>query len=379
MKPLRLLFDANSMVMRTGSTHLPGIGRAALELAKALDELNDPCVSIHLLTQTFRGHIPAQFEHLSVLNIPWPIGRRYDWLKQRCPLLETLAPYDLLYEPSNYAPLHRPENTVVTIHDALFFSYPEAFLGHNRARQLVPTFAKQTRAIATPSQASKNDIVHYMGVGEEKVTVIPWGVDRTIFHAKDKSGAKARVGTFTGLDRPYFVAVSCDIGRKNTIAVLRAFKAALSCGCEHDLLLVWGNPPADYMAEFAHEVKSGRIRFLKHVDDALLGDLYAGATASWFPSRYEGFGLPVLESMACGTPVVTCDNSSLREVGGDAAIYVSPDGMDDMADIMMHMDQNGGADKDHVQAACLAQAELFKWEKTARAYLDFFRRGAGRS
>lgn len=378
MKRVRLLFDANSMVMRTGSTHLPGIGRAALELAKALDELNDPSLSIHLLTQTFRGLIPAHFEHLSVRNIPWPIGPRYDWLKQRSPLLETLAPYDLLYEPSNYAPLYRPENSVVTIHDALFFSHPEAFLGHDRAKQQVPTLAKQTRAIATPSQASKSDIVHYMGVSEEKVTVIPWGVDRTIFHANDKAGARARVAAFTGSGRLYFVAVSCDVGRKNTIAVLRAFKAALSCGCEHDLLLVWGNPPDDYLAEFAHEVQSGRIRFLKHVDDALLGDLYAGATASWFPSRYEGFGLPILESMACGTPVITCDNSSLREVGGGAAIYLSPDGLDDMTDIMRQMDRNGGVDDEHAKAACLAQADLFSWQIAARAYIDFFKLWAGR-
>ncbi|MDO3720323.1 glycosyltransferase family 1 protein [Marinobacter sp. chi1] len=375
LKPIRLLFDANSMVMRTGRTHLSGIGRTALELARALDELNDPAVDIRLLTQTFRGHIPESFRNLAVRNIPWPIGPRYDWLKQRFPLLETLAPYDLLYEPSNFAPLHRPDKTVVTIHDAMFFSYPESFLGHDGPRQHAPAFAQRARAIATPSKASKADIVKYMGVDEDKVTVIPWGVDRGIFNANDKLGAKERVARATGCDRRWFVAVSCDIGRKNTISVLRAFKAALAEGIEHDLLLVWGNPPADYLQEFAAEVESGRIRFLKHVDDTLLGDLYAGATASWFPSRYEGFGLPVLESLACGTPVVTCRNSSLAEVGGEAAIYVEPDGIDEMAELMREFDasQPAGA---HGPQACLGQAAKFRWDDTAKAYLALFKAAA---
>ena len=175
MKPIRLLFDANSMVMRTGRTHLSGIGRTALELAKALDELNDPSVRGRLLTQTFRGDLPASFHNFAVRNIPWPIGPRYEWLTQRFPVIEALAPYDVLYEPSNFAPLHRPDKTVVTIHDAMFFSYPEAFLNHDRARQLAPAFAQRTRAIVTPSQASKSDIVEFMGVPEEKITVIPWG------------------------------------------------------------------------------------------------------------------------------------------------------------------------------------------------------------
>lgn len=375
MKPIRLLFDANPMVMRTGRTHLSGIGRAALELALALDELNDPDVDIRLLTQTFRGHIPQSFRNLAVRNIPWPIGPRYDWLKQKFPLLETLAPYDLLYEPSNFAPLHRPDKTVVTIHDAMFFSHPEAFLGHDRARQLAPPFARLARAIATPSQASKADIVKYLGVDEDKVTVIPWGVDRRIFNANDKPGAKERVARATGCNGPWFVAVSCGIGRKNTIAVLRAFKAALAQGVAHNLLLVWGNPPAEHLVEFAAEVERGRIRFLKHVDDSLLGDLYAGATANWFPSRYEGFGLPVLESMACGTPVVTCDNSSLKEVGGDAAIYVEPDAIDEMAALMRQFDANQPPVV-HGPQACLAQADKFRWHDTAKAYLELFKAAA---
>ncbi|QJX01475.1 hypothetical protein HML84_00810 [Alcanivorax sp. IO_7] len=125
---MRLLIDANSMVMRTGRTHLSGIGRTSLELAKAFDDLNDPDVDIRLFTQTFRGRIPASFEKLAVRNIPWPIGPRYEWLIQRFPVIETLAPYDVLYEPSNFAALYRPDKTVVTIHDVMFLAIQRHFL-----------------------------------------------------------------------------------------------------------------------------------------------------------------------------------------------------------------------------------------------------------
>ncbi|GAB6048161.1 glycosyltransferase family 1 protein [Methyloparacoccus murrellii] len=375
--PLRILIDANPMVLRTGATHLPGIGRSSLELAKALDELNDPGVSIRLLTQTFRGRLPARFVHLPVINVPWPIGPRYDWLKRLIPLLEARSPHDLLHVPGNFAEVFSPAKTVATIHDVMFFSYPQEFLGHAYSRRHVPAFAQACAGIATPSEHAKGEIVHYLQVPPDKVTVIPWGVDRTLFHAQDKPGARERVAKTTGSQRPYFLSVSCDIGRKNTISVLRAYQAAWQGGCEHDLLVVWGDPPAAYRQEFAGALDAGRLRFLRHVPDEQLGDLYAGATATFFPSRYEGYGLPVLESLACGTPVVTCRNSSLPEVGRDAALYVDPDGVDDLCDLMRLFDTGASPGAAHEMPACLAQADRFTWRNAAAAYVAFYRRHAG--
>jgi glycosyltransferase involved in cell wall biosynthesis len=353
--------------------HLPGIGRTALELALAFDEKNTQDINIDLYCQTFRGSIPARFRHLKKRNIFWPKGERYDRLKECAPMLEVLAPYDLLHIPHNFEKVHRPDKTVVTIHDALFFAYPEDFLGHDYLCNHLPGFARNCQAIATPSISSKSDIVNYLDVPPEKVTVIPWGVDRSIFNAADKQGAFRRVAGATGENRPYFLSVSCDIGRKNTITLLHAFRAALNSCQEHNLLLVWGKPPDDYLKEFSKEIEAGRIMFLKHVPDDFLGDLYAGASASFFPSRYEGFGLPVLESLACGTPVVTCRNSSLTEVGGGAALYVDPGDIDGMADLMRSFDRGIGFGNEHDEKACLAQAARFTWEKAASDYIAFYK------
>ena len=347
-----------------------------MELALALDKLNDPEIIVQLLTQTFRGRVPCRIDNLRSNNLLWPIGPRFDWLREYSPLLELAAPHDLLHIPYNFARVHRPECTVATIHDAMFFSHPEDAFGHAFARQEAPKFARSCRAIAAPSLSAKADIVKYLGVPSKKVTVIPWGVDRSLFNAADKAGAGARVAVFTGSQRPYFLAVSCSSGRKNTISVLRAYRDALKGGLEHDLLLVWGSPPASYLHEFAEAIAARRIRFLRHVDDALLGDLYAGATATFFPSRYEGFGLPILESMACGTPVVTCANSSLQEVGGTVAIYVDPNGVDDMRDYMRLFDTGASPGDGHDAAACLAQAGRFTWREAAVSYLSFYRRHA---
>lgn len=367
----KLLIDANSMVYRTGMTHLAGIGRTTFELVTALQQLYSLPFDGTVFTQTVRGRLAAECPVFRHRNLPVPPGRAFEWLLKKTPLLDLVSPHDLLHVPHNYAAVFRPERTVVTIHDALFFSYPENFLGHDFAREHYPPFARACRAIITCSQSSKEDIVTYMDVPPEKVTVAHWGVNTAVFYPSDRSEALAELGKKGHVRRPFFVSVSCDRGRKNTITVMHAFRTALGRKIDHDLVLVWGNPPEEYLAEFAPEIESGRIRFVQHVDDETLRLLYAGSTLSWFPSRYEGFGLPVLESMACGTPVVTCRNSSLGEAGGDAALYVEPDDLETMADLMVEFDR-GRSGYRQLAERSLEHAGKFSWKRTAEAYVAFY-------
>lgn len=103
---------------------------------------------------------------------------------------------------------------------------------------------------------------------------------------------------------------------------------------------MWSNPPQDILQTYAKEISDLKIVFLKYVSDEYLRSLYNGATLTMYPSRSEGFGFPILESFACGTPVMTCRNSCLQEIGRDVALYVGEDNVDEMVDVMKYFEKN---------------------------------------
>ena len=206
-----------------------------------------------------------------------------------------------------------------------------------------------------------------MDVQEDKITIIPWGCNRQIFYPR-----KVTDNRYCG-DEPYFIAVSCDKGRKNTISVVKAFVKFAKNNPEHNLILVW-RAPSDEVLKLREECKlESKIHFASNVSDFELGNLYAGATASFFPSFYEGFGLPIVESMACGVPCVTCRNSSLEEVGGSAAIYVEPLDIDAMAGIMDRF-ENTDCDMEDLHERSIAQASKFTWENCVAKTIEVYKK-----
>ena len=368
----KVLFDANSAVLRGGKKYLPGIGRTSLELLQALSQEQLP-ITIQLYIQNLKGDASALKQlPFSKLNIPLPGAKKYKELVTKVNIKEVLSNYDLLHIPHNYDMVVNPEKTVVTIHDAMFFSYPEDFLGHEYARKHYPTLAKSCRAIVTCSESSKSDIVNYMNISSDKITVIPWGVSHGIFYPESKENIRLNLNQFN-IERPYFIMVSCDIGRKNTISLLRAYKLFIQKKREHDLVLIWNNTPSEILNEFSTEINNGRIHFLSGVNDFQLRSLYSAATASFFPSKYEGFGLPILESMACGTPVVTCNNSSLSEVGADVALYTNPDNTEQMAEFMSQFEINS-LDLIELNEKSIIHAAKFNWSNVADDYILFYQK-----
>lgn len=325
----RVTIDASAFQL--GDGYYSGISRTTRELVQALLSLPLP-FQVSLFSQRFRGSGLAhcKFE-IPTNHLRLPRLEAVAKLTAATGLIERICGCDLFHAPGNYSPIRHIERSVVTIHDAMFFAFPENHLGATLERKRIPPLARRCSAIITPSEASKRDIVNYLQVDPNKVVVTPWGICHSSFRPQlDKDAVVARIKHRFRSVRPYFLSVSCDIGRKNSRRVLEQYVRFLKQNPVNDLVMVWRNPPMEVREVGSTSRSSGRIILVSQVSDEELRDLYCGATATFFPSLYEGFGLPILESMACGTPVVTSRNSSLQEVGGDAAYYVNPEDDDDI-------------------------------------------------
>ena len=362
MKKKRVVIDVNSAMPQYSLGWTSGIGRTTKELVEALNKIEKPSFDIMLYSQNTKGidgrRLNTHFKnrHLYLPNKSWMnrmIGMTH--------LREWTTNYDLLHIPHNFEWVRKPERTLVTIHDAMFFAYPDDVFNYEYYQRVYPTLAKQCKGIITCSESSKNDIMQYMDIPEDKIFVCPWGYRKDIYYPREN----------TNTVKPYFLMVSCSLGRKNSMTAIRAYEKFLKNAPSHELKIIWPNTPLSVLEYCGQTHLKGHIHIQNKVDDNTLGIMYSNATATFFPSRYEGFGLPVLESMACGTPVVTCRNSSLPEVGGDAALYVDPDDIDAMCDYMEKFEQHS-IDCNDLKQRCLNQASLFSWEKCANQTMNIY-------
>lgn len=364
----RLLIDVNSIVPYYVTGRINGIGRTTLELIQALAKVPELPFEVVLYSQNMKG-IGGRNTGLSFKNkhLYLPHREKIDRLLARFPVREWFTGYDLMHIPHNFEYVYRPDRCVVTIHDVMFFSFPESFLGHDFARENYPKLAKKAKAIITCSKNSKREIVEYMQVPEDKISVCYWGYNHQLFYPKTWTPNK-----YTG-NSPFFFSASCDIGRKNTISILRAYELFLKQDPKTELILAWRNPPEAIKEKYSSLQYKNKIHFVSNITDEELSNLYSSATAMFFPSKYEGFGLPVLEAMASGTPVVTCRNSSLEEVGGDAALYVEPEDISAMVHIMEQF-ENGSINVESVKQAGLLQVSKFSWEICAQQTIGVYKK-----
>ncbi len=258
----------------------------------------------------------------------------------------------LVYSPANLAPALSRRNVVV-IHDVAAFRHPEAYSRAYVAyqRRLLPLLAQHARLLITVSEFSRNEIVEMLEVAPHRIRVIPEGVDERMFAAPDPSG----VGERWELRGAYALALGTASARKNLMVLGRAARALRERGIE----LVLAGSDRDYL----RETEVG-LRRLGYVPERELPALYAGARAMVMPSRYEGFGLPCLEAMACGVPVVAASAGALPETVGDAALLADPDDADGFAQAML-----AAACDETLRANLIAagrrRAATFPWSATA--------------
>jgi len=316
---------------------------------------------------------PPKFANYLIKKLPFP----FFWTQTRFAWQLFFDKPDVLWMPVHNMPIVRRKNlkTVVTIHDLAFKIFPDYFpkkdlLKLNRLSDLAINNANRIIAV---SQATKNDILKfYPQLAEEKITVIHHGFDSQLFSKKvsiEKSGAvlgnwKLEIGN-------YILYVGAIQPRKNLGVLIEAFEKIKIKNPE--LKLVIAGAPAwkyeDTLEKIASSEFKADIIITGTVPFEWLSALYQNASVFVFPSLYEGFGIPVLEAMASGVPVVLANNSSLPEVAGDGALYFDTQDCDDLARCLEDV-MNNEELRDTMVEKGSKRALDFSWEKCATQTLD---------
>ena len=360
-----------------------GTSRYSLELAQALAALGEP-LELFLLAAGGLGPLADQ---AGFQKVPLT-GCRL--LPSLMTLGSTLLPglarryrLDILHDPTGVAPFAfgtGPARPVVTIHDVFPWSCPgnSSLLDDLIYRSWLPRILpKGKQSLITVSQQSRQDIENYLRVGRPRLEVIPPGIGAE-FRLLTPDLVREHLTNHFGISRPYVLFVGLLTQRKNIGRALQAF-ARIALEFPRLIFVIagprsWKQTPIEAIVESLHI--SDRVLLTGPVTDSDLPDLYNGAELFVFPSLYEGFGFPPLEAMACGTPVVTSNLSSLPEVAGQAALLVDPYDVDAIARAMRRVLQDPALAAE-LKARGLAQAAQFTWERTARETLGVYQKALG--
>lgn len=287
---------------------------------------------------------------------------------------------DVAHVPYWAPPMLPSVPTVVTIHDLIPLLLRE-YRGGPFVRAytaLVSTTARDAALVLTDSEASRQDIIAHLGLPAERVRAIPLAADSRYSPTPEAEDAAVRARY--GLPPRYALYLGGMDVRKNVATILRAYTWAGPVLGESLPLVVAGQLPqrdsrfAPDPRRQARELALDErwVHFIGAVEEADKPALYRGATAFLFPSRYEGFGLPPLEALACGTPVVGSDAAPIPEVVGNAGVLFDPDDAEGMAGAVLQLAQDAAFHAEMSRRA-LAQAARFSWQRTAQATLDAYR------
>jgi glycosyltransferase involved in cell wall biosynthesis len=311
----------------------------------------------------FARHVLAGLDYRTIPLGGHPAAPLDSWRLSRS--LGGLTPGDLFFSPGYNSPLFCPSPFVFTIHDLSHIYCPEN--SSPLIRLYYATVMKRAchraLAILTVSEFTRMQIVEWSGVSAEKVFNVGCGVDPAYRPAEDSYG----------LEFPYFLCVSNRKRHKNEFRVVEAFaRADLPTGTH---LVFTGGATAELASCIEHFHLPQRVYFAGLVPEGKFPSLYRGAEALIFPSLYEGFGLPILEAMGCGTPVVTANVTAMPAVAGGAALLVDPTSVQQIARAMEQIVSDVSL-RQQLRDRGLARAAQFSWEKTAESVRSRLTRSA---
>ncbi len=311
----------------------------------------------HVLPNDKLKNLPPNWEW-KILN--WPLRKL--WSQWRLGFELLMNPPDLFFAPGQLLPSLLPEKTkVITfVHDSAFEVEKKAysFWGKIYLELMNRWVVWRSNKIITSTEFNKQELQKYYSVAPEKITVVPLAYDKDIFC----TGIAAQP---SGISKPYFIYLGRLEAKKNTALLIRAFNQVRQSGFDCQLLLI-GKPGYGFQ-QAENEIKNSPyqqdIIHPGYVSSVDLPKFLRGALALVLPSRYEGFGMPVLEGMACGTPVIASDIPALREVGGEAAEYVIPE-VENLAAAMVKVARDS-VWREQKRLSGRQQAKKFDWAQTA--------------
>lgn len=288
-----------------------------------------------------------------------------------------LASAGYLYHEPNILPQRYAGPTVITVHDLSCFDHPETHPADRVAimHRELPRAIERADHIIVISEATRRAVAQRFGVPDSRMTVTLLAAHPN-FAPRPAASLQAALAKLDLQPGGYLLSVGTLEPRKNLTMLFQAYSALPDSLRQRYPLAVVGMPGwhTDQLMSSARQmVERGELRFLGYVDDAVLPLLYAGAAAFAYPSRYEGFGLPPLEAMASGVPVLVSNTTSLPEVVGDAGVQVAPDDVDAMREGLHRLLD----DRDEARRRAdlgLVQATAFSWEKCAAETLAVYRR-----
>ncbi len=357
-----------------------GIGRYVRELVKAL-ALIAPREDVYRLfvAGADKSSLPAtpsnHFEwHPSRITPAW-FARL--WHRANIPLpVEMFTGALDIYHATDFVlpPTHKKTRTLLTVHDLSFVRVPETAQPSLKAYldRVVPKSVQRADHIVADSTATKEDLIALYNTPPDKITVLLSGVESR-FHPITDISIKETLQKKYYFNRPYIFAVGTVQPRKNYERLIQAVAQVRAQGTEIDLVISGGKGWLDHpiFKSIDDLNMKDHVHLIGYADDADLPALYSFATVVATPSLYEGFGLPVLEGMACGTPVLTANISSLPEVAGDGAVLIDPYNVDEMAQglhQLIHDDTLRGS----LRTRGLKRATELTWERSARQLLGIY-------
>lgn len=281
-----------------------------------------------------------------------------------------------LYHATHYVlPAVVPCRAVVTIHDIIHLLYPQFLpnkLAFLYAQRMIRRSLQRGERIIAVSQNTKSDLIDYFGVGGRKIRVIYNGVEEAFRVHLERDEIERRLAT-VGIQPPYLLFVGNPKPHKNLENVVRAYALAQALHEFDEPLVCVGDRQGDFkIRQIADQLGVGsKVRLVGHVEQALLPAIYQGATLFLYPTLYEGFGLPVIEAMASGVPVVTSNGSSLRELATGYAELVEPLDVNAMAQAIAGLMADPGKRAD-LAAGGIKRAADFRWRRTAERTRDVY-------